>query len=201
MINKIPNLAVFDFDGTITNVDTFNDIILLNFGRIKFYLFCFLISPIIFLYKLSILKNDVPKKILFKYFFGGMNVSKFKKICDHYQIRLAMQVKKDALVKIKYHQSKNDTVIINSASIFNWIYPWASNHKIHHILATEIEIKNNVVTGNFSTPCCYGAEKVNRLLHKFSSIKFDKIYAYGDSRGDKQLLKFSDFPNYKAFKG
>jgi phosphoserine phosphatase len=46
----------------------------------------------------------------------------------------------------------------------------------------------------FISKNCYGQEKVNRLLEVEPDRKNYYLYAYGDSRGDREMLAFADFP-------
>lgn len=48
------------------------------------------------------------------------------------------------------------------------------------------------LTGRFSSPNCYGAQKVDRLLEVYPQGNISYLYAYGDSQGDKELLEFAD---------
>ena len=46
---------------------------------------------------------------------------------------------------------------------------------------------------------CFGPEKVRRVKEKYELENYEKIYAYGDSRGDKELLEFADYSDFKPF--
>ena len=61
------------------------------------------------------------------------------------------------------------------------------------VLATKMEVdKDGVLTGSFSTANCYGSEKVRRLMEVEPDRENYYLCAYGDSRGDKELLEFAD---------
>lgn len=100
-----------------------------------------------------------------------------------------------------------------SASIDNWVRPFFATQGIGEVevLGTKVEEKDGCLTGRFSTANCYGAEKVRRISKALSSksdeekpsgetkkpaLSFDRsryhITAYGDSRGDKEMLAFAD---------
>lgn len=197
-MNKI--LAIFDFDGTITSRDTFNDFIIYNFGLKKFILVLLFISPLILLYLFRLVKNDLSKQIIFFIFFKGMSFSKYKNICNKYaRSRLIKFIKLDAKKKIDWHIKCKHILIINSASLFHWIEPWALKNGFKYVIATNIEIKNNLLTGKFDGPCPYGIEKVNRF-NKLGFIKNEyTLYVYGDSSGDKKLLEMADYPFFRSF--
>ena len=68
-------------------------------------------------------------------------------------------------------------------------------------LCTEMEVAEGRVTGKFSTPNCYGPEKVRRLKEQLRLTRsLYIITAYGDSRGDKELLDFADVSHFKPFR-
>ena len=67
------------------------------------------------------------------------------------------------------------------------------------LIATKLEVKNNNITGNFKTKNCYGEEKVTRIKKELDINKYNDIYAYGDSNGDKEMLNIATHPFYKSF--
>jgi phosphoserine phosphatase len=67
------------------------------------------------------------------------------------------------------------------------------------LVATEVEIQNNILTGRFRTPNCRGGEKVNRLKEHFDFSAIDYVYAYGNSRGDREMLELADEKFYRYF--
>ena len=46
---------------------------------------------------------------------------------------------------------------------------------------------------------CNGLEKVRRIKKKYNLNKYAKIYAYGDTEGDKPMLDIADISFYRAF--
>lgn len=193
-------LAAFDFDKTITKIDTLNDLLLLNFGYKKFILKMFLLSPLLVLYVLKLIPNYVAKQNLFSHFFRGYRDENFNKICTDYSLkRIDGIIKKEALNKIRWHKEKGHKVIIISASMENWIKPWAEKNSIDDVISTLPEIKDNILTGKFSGSNCYGEEKVKRFLEKYPDKNEYFLYAYGDSRGDRELLNLADEGFYRKF--
>ena len=77
--------------------------------------------------------------------------------------------------------------------------PFAIACDVDTVIATKINTEDNKVTGVFKSKNCYGIEKVNRLLELFPKRSDYYLYAYGDSRGDKELLSFADKGYYKEF--
>lgn len=189
-------IAAFDFDGTITKKDTLFDFIKFHVGSKNLYKGLIFLSPILVLYKLGFIRNDVTKQKLFAYFFKNRSTEVFNKVSEDYIKRIQEIARPEIINKITWHQSQNHTVVIISASISNWIKPWAKTMNIEKVLATEIATIDDLIVGTFSTANCYGQEKVNRLLVEFPNRAEYILYAYGDSAGDKELLTLSDYPTF-----
>ncbi|MBM6993043.1 MAG: haloacid dehalogenase-like hydrolase [Prevotella sp.] len=69
------------------------------------------------------------------------------------------------------------------------------------ILGTQIETHDGLLTGRFLTPNCYGPEKVRRIEEVLTQPRDTyHIIAFGDSRGDKQLLAYANEAHYKPFR-
>ena len=196
-------IAVFDFDGTITRKDTLIEFIRFAKGSAALYR-CFLLHlPWLILMKLHLYDNSKTKERVFTWFFRGMSVEQFNQLGHQfYENQAEKLLHSDAVKAINEHKSHGDIVVILSASIENWVQPFASALQAEGLLGTQTEVQNGVLTGRFATKNCYGAEKVNRLKVWLEASVKDQPYiiAYGDSRGDKELLEFANEKYYKLFK-
>jgi HAD superfamily hydrolase (TIGR01490 family) len=193
-------LALFDFDGTISYEDTLFKFIRYAVGDLKMILGLIVLSPMLVLYKLKLMPNYKAKELLLAYFFKGMEEKEFKNKANEYSLNcLNSIIRTKAIERIYWHKKQNHKVIIVSASIEEWLEPWCQKNDLE-LLATKLEFKNGIVSGKFFTKNCYGLEKVNRLKEKYDLSIFDYIYAYGDSKGDEQLLSLADEKFYKPFR-
>lgn len=192
-------LALFDFDGTITNKDSMGEFIKYAIGKRKYYLSLLILSPILFLYFLKIMPNDKSKERLFSYFFKGWSYKNFQKIADAFsENRIDQIIRQPALDRIRWHQEQDHKVVIVTASLENWIKKW-TDKKNMQLIATKLEIKDNKISGHFATKNCYGAEKVRRIKNKYNLNNYKSIYSYGDSKGDQDMLSIADQKFYKSF--
>lgn len=191
--------AVFDFDNTITTKDTLFHFIEFYHGSMKFWTGMTLLLPILVLFKLKLLNSEKAKQILFSYYFKNTNFDVFQLKCGKYKEKIDDILNKVAIDKIRRHQQEGHEVLIVSASIENWIYPWAKKNGIDKIVGTQLEIVNNKLTGKFTTPNCNGNEKVKRLLTLYPNKNDYILYAYGDSKGDIPMLELADYPYYREF--
>lgn len=106
--------------------------------------------------------------------------------------RLPEIINSKAVSKILYHQLKKDKLILISASPQYWFKLWSKKNGFDLIISTELEVKCGKLTGKILGQNCYGIEKVKRLKEIIDISQFDYIYAYGDSKGDFELLKIAD---------
>ncbi|MEM6522516.1 MAG: HAD-IB family hydrolase [Bacteroidota bacterium] len=191
MSNK--SLALFDFDGTITTKDSFIQFIKYYHGSAKLILGIALHLPILVLFKFRIIPNWKAKEALLKYFFKGHNENKFNKKAAEFAInRIPGMLNSETMALLSKHLSQNDDVYVVSASFENWLSPWFTNHNVQ-VIASRLETKDNTLTGNIYGANCYGPEKVSRIKEKVDLKLYSKIYAYGDSRGDKEMLEIADY--------
>ncbi|MDR3002494.1 MAG: HAD-IB family hydrolase [Fibromonadaceae bacterium] len=190
---KKETIAAFDFDGTITRKDTLIEFIKFSKGNVKFYFAFLFFSPLLIAMKLKLLPNWKVKQSVFSYLFKNTPIEIFNKWCFEFCAIIDKILCPKTIEALNLHKKHNDKIIVISASMENWIKPWADKMEIDTVLATKIETdENGLITGKFLTKNCYGQEKVNRLLEMFPNRKDYKLIAYGDSRGDKELIEFAD---------
>lgn len=93
-------------------------------------------------------------------------------------------------------------MIVISASIENWVRPFFAEFGDRvAVSCTKIDVREERVTGQFLTMNCYGAEKPKRLLQTFPLRKTYRLVAFGDSRGDKELIEASDTGYFRTSSG
>lgn len=200
MKNKKSSIVVFDFDGTITNKDSFNDFLITTFGLSKF-LFVFIpLIPFVIAYKLGLVSNKRSQEIIVTHYFKNMTSENFNKICTTYaKVKLPRIIKQSALEEIEKHDKNGSVLVIVSSSLTNWIKYWARTHKIRFVLGSEAEIVNHRLTGKIKDYCA-GKRKATKFLESFPNRKNYTLVSYGDSRNDKYLFKISNKYYFRQLK-
>lgn len=193
MASGTRNIAVFDFDGTLTNKDTMFDFIEFACGRTKLWLGLIIFAPMIAIMFMKIIDNNRCKQILLSWYFKGMKYRDFKTLGVKYASKVQSILRPDTIELLHKHQAKGDTIYVISASIKEWVAPICMSLGINKVLATEFESDDNgILTGKFSKRNCFGQEKVNRLQEIEPNRSGYYLYAYGDSRGDREMFAFSN---------
>jgi len=195
-------IYAFDFDGTLTTKDTLLEFIRFAKGSGQMFRGFLLFSPLLLLMKLHLYPNWKAKQQVFSYFFKGMNIDDFNALCTHFAEQNKHLLRPAGIEKVRQAiEEEQATVLIISASIDNWVRPFFDEiDKKIQVLGTQTEIKGGRLTGRFTTKNCYGQEKVNRLTALYPHREAYDLIAFGDSRGDKELLDFADKGFYKPFR-
>ena len=195
-------IYAFDFDGTLTTKDTLLEFIRFAKGSGQMFRGFLLFSPLLLLMKLHLYPNWKAKQQVFSYFFKGMNIDDFNALCTHFAEQNKHLLRPAGIEKVRQAiEEEQATVLIISASIDNWVRPFFDEiDKKIQVLGTQIETTEGRLTGQFTTKNCYGQEKVNRLTALYPHREAYELIAFGDSRGDKELLDFADKGFYKPFR-
>ncbi len=196
-MNQAQKIALFDFDGTITYNDSMFEFIMFCSGKFKFYLGFLILSPFLILNKAGLISSQKTKEIVLAYFLK--NFSKIKVTASHFsKTVLPKLIKKSALEKISKLKEEGYSIYIVSASASLWLQEWCDATGLH-LIATELEIIDNKITGKILGKNCKGIEKANRIKKKFENQNIIIEFAFGDSAGDKEMLLMANKSFYKYF--
>ena len=197
-------LYCFDFDGTLTTSDTLLEFIKYAKGRGRFLMVFLMYSPLLVMMKLHLYPNWKAKQQIFAHLFAGMRIEKFNALCRGFAEENQHLLRPKGITLVHEALVAGAQVFIVSASIDNWVRPFFDirNLKGVQVLGTQIEVEDGKLTGRFKSNNCYGKEKVHRIAEVLKSFERSEyeIEAFGDSRGDKEMLAFADKGHFKPFR-
>jgi HAD superfamily phosphoserine phosphatase-like hydrolase len=113
-------------------------------------------------------------------------------------LALRAQLRPEALERLRWHQQRGDRVLLCSASPRMLLQPLADWLGVE-LLCTELEQVQGQWRPKLVSPNCKGPEKVRRLAAHLGSLDGLTIEAYGDSKGDRELLQMAALPHYRNF--
>ena len=190
-------IYAFDFDGTLTTKDTLLEFIRFAKGTFAFGLGFLRYAHLLVLMKLGFYPNWKAKQKVFAHFFKDTTLEDFDALCKEFAASSRHLLRPKGIEAIEKALNEGSEVLIISASIDNWVQPFFANVKV---LGTQIEVVDGKLTGRFLTKNCYGQEKVNRLKALYPNRQDYHLTAFGDSRGDKELLAYADKSYFKPFR-
>ena len=190
-------IYAFDFDGTLTTKDTLIEFIRYAKGSMALGLGFMRYAHLLVMMKLGLYPNYKAKQKVFAHFFKDTTLDDFNALCKAFAASSSHLLRPNAIEAIKHAIKEGSDVLIVSASIDNWVQPFFPQVKV---VGTQIEVIDGKLTGRFLSKNCYGQEKVNRILSLYPNRHDYHLTAYGDSRGDKEMLAFADESYFKPFR-
>lgn len=186
------NLALFDFDGTITTRDTFTPFIYFAVAPLRLKLGMIFLFPVLLGYKLRLLHARIARSCISRVGFSGRAVADIKQLgARYFQQEITKVLRPNALQRIKWHKDSGDTVVIVSASLDSYLSEWCRQQSLD-LICTELEAKGSLLTGCYIQGDCSGVEKVKRIRERYDLRSFQHIYAYGDTLDDEPMLALAD---------
>jgi len=186
------NLALFDFDGTLCKKDSFTGFIFYALSKRHIVKQGIKILPWIQAYYLNIYTAPSMRIKLFNAMFKHADANLILGIAEEYSYRLMGQLDPMLYQQLLNHQTHGDDIVLVSASIDIYLEMICQILNID-LICTGTEIENGKFTGNYSTPDCSNEQKRIRILEKYDLEQYHKIFAYGNSEEDLDMLSLADF--------
>ncbi|UOU98383.1 haloacid dehalogenase-like hydrolase [Chryseobacterium daecheongense] len=191
-------LYCFDFDGTITYKDTMF-MYLKFYDSTKFRIQFIKHVPLFILLKLKLAETEKVKKSFIGSILKGQTQEKIeKKSKDFFEKNYPNIIRENALDFINNMDRSHTQSLLVTASLDIWAKPFADALQMR-LVSTKAEFKNGIFTGNFIGKNCNGKEKLVRIKEEIGNTKFDKTIAFGDTSGDKYMLKWANEGHYQFF--
>lgn len=194
-----PVVAVFDFDGTLTRRDTLLPFLLYTLGAAAVARHALALSPTLAGYALGLIGNGVAKERVFVRCLAGMRIDELRQEAERFAaLILPGLLRHESLQRFDWHKQQGHRCVVISASLELYVRPWGQRAGFDDVIATHLETREGGrVTGKLSGANCYGIEKVRRLEALLGGRDGYTLYAYGNSRGDRELLLSADYPYYR----
>ena len=200
-------IYVFDFDGTITTRDTFALFLRYYAGTPRWISNIVRLLPTFIAYKLGRIDRHAVKAAVIKQFFAGelaadveTKAAQFAKDVIPGLIRPAALRRVQTL--LGHPGCGPESLYICSASIGPYLRVWASSWNIHlkNVMATELAINDERITGDLQGYNVWGENKVRRIFDQFAPHSVKIMEAYGDTRGDREMLHAAKASFFRPFR-
>jgi len=191
------NLALFDFDGTITESDTWTPFMRFAVSPAKMLVGHVLLTPVVVGYRLGLVSASSGRQVAARIGFQGRQAAAVRQLGVEYAATvLPALIRQSALECIEWHRSQRDTVVIVSASLNVYLGPWCERSGIDYICST-LEERSGRLTGRYVEGDCSGAEKVRRIVQRYQVARYPTVFAFGDSGEDREMLELAHKKYYR----
>jgi HAD superfamily hydrolase (TIGR01490 family) len=191
---EIKRIALFDFDGTLTSKDTFLDFHVKRFGMVP--VAAAMCKAVLCPFSKFADRSEIKERFISRMWGGTLFESYLSDARDYAEREIDGITMPTAMAVFRKHLELGDAVYIVTASMKEWVESWASRYGIR-VIGTELEVEGGRITGRLRTPNCRGAEKVARIEAEIDLSRFSRIFAYGNSGGDREMLALADEAVYK----
>ena len=198
-------IAAFDFDGTLTRRDTLLPFLARGLGWPRFLLALLQCSPWLAGYAVRLVRNDAAKARLLQATLSGRTLAELDGWTSRWLAEdFAGQLQDWTMARLAWHRQAGHCCVLVSASPDIYLRRVASQLGFDGLICTEMEVQRGRLTGRMHTPNCYGEQKVLRLQAWLSarfggeSAQAMRLYAYGDTAGDKPLLRLARHAWYRG---
>ena len=191
------DLALFDFDGTITNRETMPGFMLASVRPRRLALGKLLLFPLIVGYKLGVVTGTIVRAAICWFGFRGIPAAELERHgAEFARSALPPTVRPEALARIAWHKARGDRVVVVSGGLDLYLEHWAAAHGLE-LVCSSLQHREGRYTGFYEGRQCVNAEKVRRVqeLHPFD--QFGKVFAYGDTPEDHELLALAHEAYYR----
>jgi phosphatidylglycerophosphatase C len=191
------NLALFDFDGTITTGDTWTPFMRMAVRPPRMIAAQVVLSPVVVAYRAGLISASKGREVAARAGFLGVQAAAVRDLGVHYASTvLPSAVRLSALDRIAWHRAQGDRVVAVSGSLDAYLAPWCMRQNLDYI-CTTLEERRGRLTGRYVNGDCAGPEKVRRIRERFQLEEYRTVYAYGDRREDKEMIQLAQRKFYR----
>lgn len=190
------DLALFDFDGTLTTQETFPRFLrsFVPAGRQRAARWA--LAPLVAGYRLGLVAGTRVRAEVVRRGLAGVDESGFNAAARDWAAReLPGLLRPQALARLRAHRARGDTVLVVSGNFEGLLQAFAAAEGAV-ALGSRLEAREGRLTGRYAGPQCVLEEKVVRVRAEVDTSTFSRIHAYGDTREDRPMLLLADVAHY-----
>jgi phosphatidylglycerophosphatase C len=194
-------VAAFDFDGTLTVRDCVRPFLERIGGR-RSIVTALARRPLQSIRGVVRWDRDVLKDVVVGGVYCGRSVADVAEAGREFATVVADRgLRDDTLGRLRWHQGMGHRTLLVSASLASYLEPLADRLGVECVLCTDVAVDHEHTNGGvyadrLAGPNCRAAEKLLRLRRWLADEDIDdaEIWAYGDSRGDREMLAAAHHP-------
>lgn len=181
-------LALFDFDGTITNRELFPDFVRSAVTPRRLALGRVVLAPVVVGYRMGLVSGTTVRSCICDFAFRGRAQHELEAAGERFAREVVpATLRPESMARIAWHRGQGHTVAVVSGGFDFYLTHWCAQHGLM-LMCSSLEARNGVMTGRYAGAQCVGADKARRVRERFDLSAYDVVHAYGDTPEDRELL-------------
>jgi HAD superfamily hydrolase (TIGR01490 family) len=191
------DLALFDFDGTITDRETMPAFMRMAVRPGRLLIGKVLFLPLILGYKARLVPGVTIRAAICFFGFWRVPANELEMHGERFAREfLPTTLRAEAMARIAWHKARGDTVVVVSGGLDVYLRHWCQEHRVE-LLCSTLERRDGQLTGWHLGRQCVRGEKARLVQEHFPPAQYSRIFAYGDTPEDRELLALADESYYR----
>jgi HAD superfamily hydrolase (TIGR01490 family) len=193
----VPDLALFDFDGTLTTRETFPAFMRYAVARPRLLAGGVLLAPVVFGYRRGWVAGNPTRASIVQMGLRGVDAERLRAQGAAFARDVLPGVlRPEAMARLAWHRQRGDRVVVVSGGLDVYLAPWCAGQGIE-LLCSVLAERGGRITG-YADPQCVGEEKVRRVHALCDPQAYAAIHAYGDTHEDQAMLAMAHHRTYRG---
>ncbi|HEY0334568.1 MAG TPA: HAD-IB family phosphatase [Stenotrophomonas sp.] len=181
------DLALFDFDHTVTTSDSYGGFLRRVATPAQLAHARWSVGPWVLGYRLGLVSPAGLRARVTRLAFAGRAESEIAAMAQIYaDVTLPTLIRPEMLTRIAWHRDRGDEIALVSGSLDLYLAPWCAQHGLA-LICNRLESVAGVLTGRYAGGD-RGAHKRADIHRRYELSRYPRIHAYGDSREDRAML-------------
>ena len=180
-------LALFDFDHTVTTCDTYGRFLRRVATPEQLARAWWKVGPWLLAYRLRLISAERIRARVTRLAFTDRHAQDIATLASGYaRDVLPAMMRPQMLEQIHWHLQQEHTVVVVSGSLDLYLQPWC-DHLGLQLICNRLESHDGRLTGRYEGGDC-GPRKAEQIGRHIDLSRYARIHAYGDSHEDKSML-------------
>ena len=190
-------LALFDFDHTITTCDTYARFLRKVATPAQLAAAKWQAGPWVLGYRLGLISAQTVRARVTRLVFSARALQEMTAHGAAYARNdLPGMLRAEVMQRIDWHQARGHEVVLVSGSLDLYLQPWCTQHGLS-LICNRLEHEAGILSGRYADGDC-GPHKAAQIRMRYDLSQCDCVHAYGDSREDKPMLALAQQRWYRG---
>lgn len=191
-------LALFDFDHTVTTGDSYARFLRRVATPAQLARARWSVGPWLLAYRAGLIPAQAMRARVTSLVFRGRDREEIAAHGEPFARQcLPPMLRPEMMARIDWHHRQGHQLVLVSASLDSYLQPWCRQHGLELICNRLAADDRDRLTGHYEDGDC-GPRKAARITARYDLSGYDRIHAYGDSREDRAMLALAQARWYRG---